>query len=50
MPMDLESRSRSRSRVIYAQQKHTFRLELYPDFSRCAMLWNAQISGIIVGI
>ena len=30
----------------YAQQRRIFRLERDPDFSRCAMLLNAQISGI----
>ena len=31
----------------YAQQGRNFRLERNPDFSRCAMLLNAQISGIL---
>ena len=32
----------------YAQRRHNFRFEHNPDFSRCAMLLNTQISGIPV--
>ena len=31
----------------YAQRRRTFKLERSPDFSRGAMLLNAQISGIL---
>ena len=31
----------------YAQRRRTFRLERSPGFSRCAMLLNARISGIL---
>ena len=31
----------------YAERRRTFRLELDPDFSRCAILLNAQIAGIL---
>ena len=33
--------------VWYAQRRRTFRLERNPDFSCCAMLLNAQMSGIL---
>ena len=31
----------------YAQRRLTVRLERNPDFCRCAMLLNAQISGFL---
>ena len=33
--------------VRYAQRRRAFMLERIPDFSGCAMLLNAQISGIL---
>ena len=33
----------------YAQRRCTFRPKRNPDFCRCAILLNAQISGILYG-
>ena len=39
--------SKHRHKGWYAQRRCIFTLERYPDFSRRAMLLNAQISGIL---
>ena len=43
----LNSRINETHKGWYAQRRRTFRLESIPDFSRCAMLLNAPISGIL---